>query len=119
LKYIINLIITIFKDLYPKRKYACCLAYFGTSYQGLQMNPDCNSIEAQLEKALFLAGCFNENNYGHLQKLQWTRAARTDRGVHALGLLPLLMSSMAYFNNFTCTFQFYRSMLFYETSLSV
>ena len=69
----------------PKRKYACCISYFGTNYQGLQMNPDCKSIEAELERALFLAGCFLETNYGQLQRLQFTRAARTDKGVHAVG----------------------------------
>ena len=49
------------------------------------MNPDCKSIEAELERALFLSGCFQEENYGRLQQLHWTRAARTDRGVHAIG----------------------------------
>jgi len=49
------------------------------------MNPNCKSVESELEKALFIGGCFQEANYGRLQKLQWTRAARTDRGVHALG----------------------------------
>lgn len=49
------------------------------------MNPNCKSIESELEKALFLGGLFEEPNYGRVQKLQWTRSARTDRGVHALG----------------------------------
>ena len=73
------------KDHWVKRKFAVCFAYCGTAYQGLQINPDCKSIEAEMERALFLSGCFTEDNYGFLQKLQWNRAARTDRGVHALG----------------------------------
>lgn len=69
----------------PKRKYAVCFGYLGSAYQGLQINPGCRSVEAELERALFLAGGFHECNYGYLQKLQWSRAARTDRGVHAVG----------------------------------
>jgi tRNA pseudouridine(38-40) synthase len=68
-----------------KRKFAICFSYLGSQYQGLQINPDCKSVEAEVEKALFLAGSFQELNYGNLHKLQWTRAARTDRGVHAIG----------------------------------
>lgn len=37
-----------------------------------------------LERALLLSGSINECNFGNLQKLSWTRAARTDKGVHAL-----------------------------------
>lgn len=69
----------------PKRKYAVCFGYLGTNYQGLQINPDCKSVEAELERALFLAGAVQDCNYGNLHKLQWSRAARTDRGVHAVG----------------------------------
>lgn len=37
-----------------------------------------------MERALFLSGSFSELNYANLHKLQWSRAARTDRGVHAV-----------------------------------
>lgn len=67
-----------------KRKYAVCISYLGTNYQGLQINPGAKTIEAELERALFLAGAMIEMNYGFMQKVQWSRAARTDRGVHAL-----------------------------------
>lgn len=67
-----------------KRKYALCFSYLGSSYQGLQINPDCKSVEAELERALFLAGGIIEANFGFMSKIQWTRAARTDRGVHAI-----------------------------------
>lgn len=68
----------------PKRKVALCFGYLGTKYQGLQINPDALTIESTLEKALFLARGIHEHNFGFLQKIQWTRAARTDRGVHAV-----------------------------------
>ena len=68
----------------PKKKYCVCLGYLGTEYQGLQINPDAVTVESILEKALFLAGGMDELNFGNLQKLQWSRAARTDRGVHAV-----------------------------------
>ena len=69
----------------PKRKYAVCFGYLGSAYQGLQINPNALTVEALLEKALFLSGAISELNFGYMQKVQWTRSARTDRGVHALG----------------------------------
>jgi tRNA pseudouridine(38-40) synthase len=68
-----------------KRKYALAIAYCGTNYHGLQVNPGAITIEAILERALLLCGAIQESNYGHLQKISWTRAARTDKGVHAVG----------------------------------
>ena len=68
----------------PKKKYAVCFGYLGTNYQGLQMNPGAVTIESMLEKALFLVGAIPESNYGALSKLSWSRAARTDKGVHAI-----------------------------------
>jgi tRNA pseudouridine38-40 synthase len=67
-----------------KRKYALCFGYLGTNYQGLQINPNAKTVEAEVEKALFLAGGISEANFGYFGKIQWTRAARTDRGVHAV-----------------------------------
>jgi hypothetical protein len=68
----------------PKRKWALNFGYLGSKYQGLQVNPDANTVEKHLEKALFLAGGIVESNYANLHKIQWTRTARTDRGVHAV-----------------------------------
>jgi hypothetical protein len=62
-----------------KRKYAVCVSYIGTQYQGLQINPGAKTVEAELERALFLAGGIIEANYGYMNKVQWTRAARTGR----------------------------------------
>eukprot|EP01031_Cornospumella_fuschlensis_P028399 gene28399-34286_t len=61
-----------------KRKYALCVSYLGTNYQGLQINPDARTIESELERALFLAGGIIESNFGFMNKIQWTRAARTE-----------------------------------------
>ena len=67
----------------PKRNWALCFGYIGSNYQGLQINPDCNSVERHLEKALLLAGGIQETNFGNLNRIHWNRAARTDKGVHA------------------------------------
>ena len=67
-----------------KRKWALNFGYLGSNYQGLQMNPDANTVEKHLERALFLAGSITESNFTDLHKIQWTRTARTDRGVHAV-----------------------------------
>ncbi|RYH30179.1 hypothetical protein EON65_06000 [archaeon] len=67
-----------------KRKYALCISYLGTNYQGLQINPDAKTIEAELERALFLAGGIIESNFGFMNKIQWTRAARTGRRIDLL-----------------------------------
>ena len=69
----------------PKRNHAVGFGYLGSKYQGLQINPGCKSVEKELERALFLAGAIAECNFGDLHKLHWTRAARTDKGVHAVG----------------------------------
>ena len=76
----------------PKRKYGVCFGYLGSSYQGLQINPGAVTVEAVLEKALFLSGGIEECNYENLQKVGWTRAARTDRGVHAIAQVWYLHS---------------------------
>jgi tRNA pseudouridine38-40 synthase len=67
-----------------KRKWALNFGYLGSNYQGLQMNPDANTVEKHLERALYLAGSITESNFTDLHKIQWTRTARTDRGVHAV-----------------------------------
>lgn len=61
-----------------KRTYALNIGYCGSSYQGLQTNEGAITIEGLLERALFLSGGIKECNFGNLQKVGWTRAARTD-----------------------------------------
>jgi tRNA U38,U39,U40 pseudouridine synthase TruA len=67
-----------------KRKYALCFGYLGTAYQGLQINPGAHTVEKELEKALLLSGALSESNFGYLHKISFSRAGRTDRGVHAV-----------------------------------
>jgi len=68
-----------------KRKVAMLIAYNGAAYQGLQRNPGATTIEDAMEKALHAAGAISEMNVGTLQKISWSRAGRTDKGVHAVG----------------------------------
>ncbi|KAF4321272.1 hypothetical protein BBO99_00007201 [Phytophthora kernoviae] len=70
-----------------KRRYGLWVAFCGKNYSGMQMNEGVKTIEAELERALFEAGGIAESNYGFLQKIGWSRAARTDKGVHAAGQL--------------------------------
>lgn len=70
---------------FAKKKLALVLGYAGTGYSGLQVNPNVETIEKTLEEAIFQAGGISEDNHKDLQKLKWARAARTDKGVHALG----------------------------------
>ncbi|KAL4114069.1 hypothetical protein PRIC2_014749 [Phytophthora ramorum] len=70
-----------------KRRYGLWVAFCGKDYSGMQMNEGVKTIEAELERALFEAGGIAESNYGFLQKIGWSRAARTDKGVHAAGQL--------------------------------
>eukprot|EP00908_Phaeocystis_cordata_P018750 Transcript_30211.p1 GENE.Transcript_30211~~Transcript_30211.p1 ORF type:complete len:433 (+),score=157.46 Transcript_30211:71-1300(+) len=68
-----------------KRKVALLVAYNGAPYQGLQKNPGATTIEEVLEAAIHRAGGITDDNFGTLQKVSWSRAGRTDKGVHAVG----------------------------------
>ena len=68
-----------------KRKIAAFLAYVGKGYQGFQRNPGAKTIEDELERAIVKAGGISQDNAGDFTKVQWTRAARTDKGVSAVG----------------------------------
>ena len=67
-----------------KRKYLILHGYLGTNYMGSQINPNEMTIEKVLERSLLLSGAISENNFGWLDKVSWTRTARTDKGVHAV-----------------------------------
>ena len=74
-----------------KRKLALHVAYVGTGYRGLQWQSPAQStgvsgaepVENVLERALVAAGAILPSNAGAPAKINWTRASRTDRGVHA------------------------------------
>jgi len=68
-----------------KRATAVVFGYNGLNFNGSQKQPNAQrTVEAELENALFTAGFITEANYGDLHKINWTRASRTDKGVHAL-----------------------------------
>ncbi|KAG2491256.1 hypothetical protein HYH03_010463 [Edaphochlamys debaryana] len=71
-----------------KRSVALHTGYVGTGFKGSSINRTLGedvTIEQVLEKALFAAGCISEANFGSFSKIRWTRASRTDKGVHSLG----------------------------------
>ncbi|KAI8094631.1 pseudouridine synthase [Thamnidium elegans] len=76
----------------PKKKVALLVGYNGSGYQGMQLNPDCVSIESILFDAMVKANAISKDNSEDPKKSAWMRAARTDKGVHAAGnLLSLKM----------------------------
>ena len=72
-------------NLNKKRKCAVTFAYVGAGFAGMQRNPGVRTIEGELEAAIAKAGGISEANAGDFSKVQWTRAARTDKGVSAVG----------------------------------
>ena len=56
-----------------------------TDMQGMQLNPGVPTIEGALRDALVRAGGIAHDNADKLASLRWSRAARTDKGVSALG----------------------------------
>ncbi|KAI8827168.1 tRNA pseudouridine synthase A [Fimicolochytrium jonesii] len=69
----------------PKKKVALLMGYCGTGYNGMQINPGVATIEAELHKALAESGAVSKDNANDPAKIQFMRAARTDKGVHAAG----------------------------------
>ncbi|GJQ14519.1 hypothetical protein GpartN1_g6310.t1 [Galdieria partita] len=68
-----------------RQKFALVIGYLGAAYQGMQRNPGAVSVEGELEKALVSALLIPDNVKGNLRKMDWSRAARTDKGVSAAG----------------------------------
>ncbi|XP_010266941.1 PREDICTED: tRNA pseudouridine synthase A, mitochondrial-like [Nelumbo nucifera] len=73
------------KPRYKRRKIAIFFAYCGVGYQGMQKNPGAKTIEADLEEALYLSGAIPEPDRGNSRRFDWSRSARTDKGVSAVG----------------------------------
>lgn len=70
-----------------KRKVAMWVGYVGTHYKGLQIQRSSavgQTIEQELETAIFRVGGILESNFGSLDKIRWMRSSRTDKGVHSL-----------------------------------
>lgn len=66
-----------------KRKLALVVSYVGSNYHGLQAQKDSkyNTVEAELATALYSIGAILPTN--DLQRIDWSRSSRTDKGVHA------------------------------------
>ena len=67
-----------------KKKVVMLIAFCGSKYSGFQINPNANSIQAQLELALYRSKLILPTNFGYPHKYGWNSSARTDKGVHAL-----------------------------------
>ena len=59
------------------QRYKCIVQYDGTSYVGYQVQPNGNSVQTEIEKAL------KKMSNGQIIPIQ--ASGRTDSGVHALG----------------------------------
>lgn len=70
---------------YKRRKIALFFGYCGYGYQGMQKNPGAKTIEAELEEALFLSSAVPASERGNPHRCDWSRSARTDKGVSAVG----------------------------------
>lgn len=66
-----------------RRKFLVVLGYAGANYFGMQRNPDVNTIEEELLKALFKNNMITDEAFQQPQYIHFQRAARTDKGVSA------------------------------------
>eukprot|EP00026_Physarum_polycephalum_P000491 Phypoly_transcript_00492.p1 GENE.Phypoly_transcript_00492~~Phypoly_transcript_00492.p1 ORF type:complete len:1513 (+),score=402.57 Phypoly_transcript_00492:101-4639(+) len=80
-----------------KQRVAVLFGYLGTGYYGLQWDDKGQfpTIEKDLEEAIFKMGGILETNHGNLDRVQWARGSRTDKGVHALGNVISLFMELA------------------------
>lgn len=76
-----------------KRKVAMHIGYKGSGYRGLQkqkVSAPKETIEDELEAAIFAVGGILPSNMGDLTKLRWSRSSRTDKSVHSLSTVVSL-----------------------------
>lgn len=68
-----------------KRKVAMVLSYVGSKYHGLQLatQEGIETVESVLLRSLVDIGAVWPSNAESLSKIKWSRASRTDKGVHA------------------------------------
>ncbi|KAI0089927.1 pseudouridine synthase [Irpex rosettiformis] len=71
----------------PKRQCALLLGFCGSGYSGMQFQPHSKTIEGTFFDALVRAGAVSQDNADSISKVNFSRAARTDAGVHAAGNL--------------------------------
>lgn len=70
---------------FKKTKVALLIAYNGENFLGMQINNNGPTIEHELHNAFFKSGGVSAANANVPSKVGFTRAARTDKGVHAAG----------------------------------
>lgn len=71
------------EDRVKRRKFLLVMGYAGANYIGMQRNPEVNTIEEELLKALFKNKLIVEEAFQQPQYTHFQRAARTDKGVSA------------------------------------
>lgn len=71
------------EDKVRRRKYCVILGYAGANYIGMQRNPDVNTIEEELLKAMLKNELITDDAFQQPQHTHFQRAARTDKGVSA------------------------------------
>ena len=90
-------------DIPNRRHYKCYaigVAYSGEGYLGFQFQPgDTPTVEKDFQTALITAGFIHSSMVSderNRQLLYWSRAARTDKGVHAcMNIISCRMDSLA------------------------
>ena len=63
----------------PKKNFKLIIQYLGTNYNGWQYQPNCPTIQEEIENA------FKKILHKNKQKVNLVGSGRTDSGVHALG----------------------------------
>ena len=66
-----------------KRRVAIVAGYNGSGYHGVQLNPNVPTIEDEIRNAMYRIGALRASNFQDLNKIDWSRSSRTDKGVHA------------------------------------
>lgn len=71
------------EDRVKRRKYVMLMGFAGANYCGMQRNPDVNTIEEELLKAMHKNKLIADDAFEVPQNIHFQRAARTDKGVSA------------------------------------
>lgn len=80
-----------------KRMVALHTGYVGTQFKGSLVNRTLGqgvTIEHALEIAMHDAGMIADSNFGDFTKTHFSRASRTDKGVHSLGTVVALRAQL-------------------------
>lgn len=73
-----------------RRNHVIMLGYLGKDYYGMQRNPQMKTIEEDLVTALLKADLITMEHFENLRAINFQRAARTDKGVSAIGQIVSL-----------------------------